>query len=231
MGKLVKQLIAMLLALSLIWVTLVMGYERILFSNTYFNWHYEHREIDVETGIGIDDLMDVTYVLVDYIRGKRENLNIQVPINGNIEEVFGEREKDHMVDVRNMYLTVRLMKNIGLIFIIIILLVGIFWKKKFVYKVLKSVRFWVPIYLLIIGGLGALLTTDFDKYFTLGHELLFSNDLWLLDPRTDILIQMVPESYFYSVVVIGLIIFVVLITLVMLLINMLVKKSRWSFDI
>ncbi|MBE5807884.1 MAG: DUF1461 domain-containing protein [Clostridiales bacterium] len=39
---------------------------------------------------------------------------------------------------------------------------------------------------------------DFDAAFTFFHRRLFSNDLWLLDPRTDLLIRICPESMFMS---------------------------------
>jgi integral membrane protein (TIGR01906 family) len=41
---------------------------------------------------------------------------------------------------------------------------------------------------------------DFTLFWDLFHRLTFDNYLWLLDPRTDILIQMVPEQFFYNTV-------------------------------
>ncbi|MDD7593690.1 MAG: TIGR01906 family membrane protein [Peptoniphilaceae bacterium] len=38
--------------------------------------------------------------------------------------------------------------------------------------------------------------TNWDALFTGFHELFFSNDLWLLDPRTDLMIQMMPTPFF-----------------------------------
>ena len=32
------------------------------------------------------------------------------------------------------------------------------------------------------------------------HHIFFRNDLWLLDPNTDILIMMVPETFFFHLV-------------------------------
>src|SRR5581483_1488142 len=47
-----------------------------------------------------------------------------------------------------------------------------------------------------IGLLGALAATDFSELFIQFHLLSFSNDLWLLDPRTDNLIRLFPQEYF-----------------------------------
>lgn len=37
---------------------------------------------------------------------------------------------------------------------------------------------------------------NFDKCFTFFHKLLFNNNYWLLDPKTDPIIAILPEEYF-----------------------------------
>ena len=49
-------------------------------------------------------------------------------------------------------------------------------------------------------GLGLLFASDFTKYFTIFHEIFFTNDLWLFDPATDYMIRMLPEGFFYDMV-------------------------------
>lgn len=44
--------------------------------------------------------------------------------------------------------------------------------------------------------LGLVISTDFTKYFVIFHHIFFNNDLWLLDPATDLLINIVPEPFF-----------------------------------
>lgn len=48
----------------------------------------------------------------------------------------------------------------------------------------------------LICGLAALISTDFTKYFVIFHQIFFDNDLWILDARTDLLINIVPEPFF-----------------------------------
>ena len=52
------------------------------------------------------------------------------------------------------------------------------------------------LFFLITAGLAALISTDFTKYFVIFHHIFFDNDLWLLDARTDLLINIVPEPFF-----------------------------------
>ena len=54
--------------------------------------------------------------------------------------------------------------------------------------------------------------SDFNKYFLLFHEMFFSNDLWLLNPETDLLIRMLPEGFFLDMVVRIGIIFLLLLS-------------------
>ena len=39
---------------------------------------------------------------------------------------------------------------------------------------------------------------DFNSLFILFHQIAFTNDLWLLDPRTDLLIRLMPIEFFVS---------------------------------
>lgn len=56
--------------------------------------------------------------------------------------------------------------------------------------------FCLMIIFLITAGLAALISTDFTKYFVIFHHIFFDNDLWILDARTDLLINIVPEPFF-----------------------------------
>ena len=48
----------------------------------------------------------------------------------------------------------------------------------------------------LITALGLIISTDFTKYFIMFHHIFFTNDLWILDPSTDLLINIVPEPFF-----------------------------------
>ena len=49
---------------------------------------------------------------------------------------------------------------------------------------------------LLPGAAALYAALDFENAFILTHRLLFSNDLWLLDPNTDLLICLMPEPMF-----------------------------------
>ena len=39
---------------------------------------------------------------------------------------------------------------------------------------------------------------DFNSLFILFHKVAFTNDLWLLNPQTDLLIRLMPIEFFIS---------------------------------
>ena len=50
--------------------------------------------------------------------------------------------------------------------------------------------------LMLLGMAAAYIALDFERAFILMHRLLFANDLWLLNPSTDLLICLMPEEMF-----------------------------------
>jgi integral membrane protein (TIGR01906 family) len=75
----------------------------------------------------------------------------------------------------------------------------------FAYKKKKAVKPLCISYLWVMGAmlaaalvLGVIMLIDFSALFLKFHHLFFTNDLWLLDINTDVLIQMLPESFFNS---------------------------------
>ena len=57
--------------------------------------------------------------------------------------------------------------------------------------------------------LALLAYTNFTKYFTLFHKIFFDNDLWILNPKTDMLINLLPEGFFSDMAVRILLIFLI----------------------
>ena len=54
----------------------------------------------------------------------------------------------------------------------------------------------------VIGGVGIFAAFGFEAASTRFHELFFTNDLWLLDPERDHLIQMFPEAFWRDITIV-----------------------------
>ena len=109
-------------------------------------------------------------------------------------EFFNEKEMAHLSDVRTLY------QKANMVFYGILLIAALAFifldkqgkGKMLLYGALLTLGIIAIVYLLAI--------IDFSSSFTLFHELVFSNNNWMLDPAADNLIVLSPESFFIAFV-------------------------------
>lgn len=158
----------------------------------------EYRKLNVASSLGTNEaeLTKVTGALLDYLAGRRKILQISIVIKGHERPFFSERELLHMSDVKKLFVLGRWLRN-GALFVTAVSL-AVLWKValypgKAITRALLLAVFWpIPVFLLLF----LLISRDFHQYFTYFHYLFFTNDLWLLDPAKDLLINLVPEPFF-----------------------------------
>ena len=73
---------------------------------------------------------------------------------------------------------------------------------------------------------GIIISTNFSKYFVVFHHIFFDNDLWILDPSVDMLINIVPEGFFRDTAARILITFGVSAILVLVISFLLMRKNK-----
>lgn len=112
---------------------------------------------------------------------------------GLIDKIYSENEVLHMRDVYNIFFIARVINVISLILSVLI----IFFYRKRIYKIDVSRRWYIFILIPIVIMLPAIL--DFDKFWILFHKVLFRNDLWLMDPETSLMINLLPQKVFYLI--------------------------------
>lgn len=178
----------------------------ILFNALFFvmDWKpfyaYEIEKNDISQVVDIDEeaLLPLYMVLTDYMKGHRDSIQIQATVAGVEMPMYNQREMDHMVDVKHL---IDLVKNICFA-LLIVLGLSLFYliRKRHGLRGLFLGQFLstIAIFLVFI----AMATMDFNAYFIKFHEMLFSNDLWLLDPTRDRMIQLLPEVFFRDMVLV-----------------------------
>jgi integral membrane protein (TIGR01906 family) len=164
----------------------------------------EYRKLNRPEAIGVSEqeLMDVTRALLDYIKGEREDLHVKAVIKGQERYVFNEREIAHMVDVRELFMQGYKLRTV-LIVGLILALAALYMlaRADYIGWLFKAYLSLLIFLVLAFGTLFVLINADFTPYWDYFHYIFFDNDLWQLNPDTDILIQMVPEEFFYDIVV------------------------------
>ena len=105
--KHIERILAGIFAVSVLVVLIISAVEVAVYADYgYFRKEYEKYDVNNPKGIvdmEMDELMSVTVKMMDYLRGDRDNLDIVAEISGEDMEFFGEREKSHMADVRDIF--------------------------------------------------------------------------------------------------------------------------------
>lgn len=170
-------------------------------TSTYSFYEYEYSKYDAASDIGVDHagLMDITHTVLDYLGGKRDNMDMQAVINGENQEVFTQREKDHMIDVANL---VRLARNVfygcmiaGALLIVFAIVSAAGKGRRAWHGLFKGYIVGAVVLLACVAGVGVCFLVDFTRAFYAFHTVFFSNDLWML-PADAVMIKMVPQPFF-----------------------------------
>ena len=161
-------------------------YKLIVKNETYKNLPFTLSEFDIK---------NIARELMLYISGKMQFLETNVTINNVLTDFYSLRSKIHMADVRNLIINFR---NISFVSIIICILS--LFKIQNLDEPIKRLK---AAYLKTLLAVAILLVSliifasnNFDLFFTKFHEILFANDLWLLDPNEDYIICLLPEKIF-----------------------------------
>lgn len=130
---------------------------------------------------------DMATKLVAYMDGTSDALD---------DSLFTERERLHMVDVRGLFEGGRTLAIVcawgALAMAVLTLLAGGRMALG------KGIHIGVGFFIGLLVGMIAWAAIDFTGWFTAMHELVFTNDLWLLDPNESMLINMLPEVFFFK---------------------------------
>ncbi len=121
--------------------------------------------------------------LAQYLSGKDADLSL-----------FNAREVTHLNDIRRLF---RLFDRSWMLLIpaAVMGVIAIRTRDR------KGFILGLVLTALAVGAMATYIALDFDGAFITMHRLLFTNDLWLLDPRTDLLICLMPEEMFISLAV------------------------------
>lgn len=199
----VQRILGILCAAALMITVLLTSVQIAVYSDmNFFEKEYVKHQVLDDVPMEMEDLMDVTKEMLDYLKGDREDLHVLTVISGESREFFNEREISHMEDVQQLFLYGFLLRRIC----ILILLIGLLLLKFVCHGSIRKYFFGsfigvTVVFAVLVGGLTLYLLQDFTQGFIYFHQLLFTNDFWILDSETDLLINIVPEPFFVDMAV------------------------------
>ncbi len=155
-----------------------------------------------QAGISEEDLRMLDGRLAAYLAGDGNALDegggvAPVEVFGQTQPAFNAREMAHMEDCFKLFALLRKVRR-RLIPWAVLLAVGGAYLLGDRKKARRCACLAPLILLLPLGAFGVWAAVDFNGAFTFFHRVLFTNDLWLLDPATDLLIRICPASMFMA---------------------------------
>lgn len=191
--------LAVLSMLLLIFAILITSFDLAVYGDKSYKFYekeYEKYDVLKDLDMEMGDVMDVTVYMMDYLKGREENLTYITMVDGTRQDFFNEQDRLHMKDVQDLFVAGIKLRNMAVI-ISLLLVILLALKKVNLGRVLpKAFGAAFIIYGVAGGVIGTLFAIDFTKYFTIFHEIFFSNDLWVFDYNTDYMIRMLPEGFF-----------------------------------
>lgn len=187
----------------------------ICFDINFYKNFYQKENLASSIGTSSDNLINNTQNLLNYLN-KKEQLNT---------DWFSEKDILHMVDVQNLYTFSHNIMIYCLLTLIIstIIIILILRGKSLVYitKIFNKV---LLLFIVLVGGLSAVIAYNFNSFWIKFHTTLFSNDLWLLSPSESNLIKMVPEEFFISLIT-KIITYILILFILLFTSNIVIKKK------
>jgi integral membrane protein (TIGR01906 family) len=160
---------------------------------------FEKYRVSSFSGITRADLARVAADIRHYFNSGEEPLAVRTRIFGEERDLFNSREATHMRDVKRLIWGVYIIAALSTVYLLAVAGLGLARYRRRFAETLALRGLWgggVTLALILVVGLFALV--GFDRLFLTFHQISFSNDLWQLDPRTDYLVVLFPQNFWFD---------------------------------
>lgn len=224
--KILHYVLGILCSFALVLVLLITSVEAVAYwTPGYYEKEYTKYHVTEAVNMELPDLLSVTKEMMAYLRGNREDLHVPTIVNGQPREFFNEREIAHMEDVRSLFIGAIALRRVCIFLTAASVLLLLLTRAKLRHLLPRAICAGTGLFFSIAAILTGIISTDFTKYFTIFHEIFFRNDLWILDPRTDLLINIVPEPFFVDTAVRIALLFGASILLLFIVCSYIIRKE------
>ena len=181
---------------------------RFLASDTgYLEGGIRRHDAAENTGIALGELDYAVGAIVRYFEDDAETLRILVFTGGQETTLFSAEETIHMEDVKGLMRTLFRANEVALGFVLAYVAGTVLWtRERSGRELAKETLAGVGVGAAFGIVVGVIALVGFESAWERMHEIIFTNDFWLLDPSKDRLIQMFPETFWAEAtyIVVGL---------------------------
>jgi len=174
------------------------------FSMWFYRWQFAQNDTYAVVNMEPEHLHDVTRHMIRHMQGREDDIQILTIVGGEERYFFSPIEIRHMDDVQVLFRWGLGLYNVLLALFILSLAVYLIWGRKiwardYLSKLFRTWRTAAFAFALGLIVLAVAIAVNWHRAFIIFHEIFFNNDYWILDPRVDLLINIVPYPFFIAV--------------------------------
>ena len=187
----------LILGFALIAALLITSFEIAMYADfDVYRQEYEKYDVLSDLNMSMDDAMDVTRQMMDYLRGEGDTLSVITTVDGREQDFFNEQDRFHMGEVRDLFIGGLNIRTGALVIAVLCILFLILTKADLKKTVPAGYQAALAVTAAALLFLGIACAVDFNAVFVKFHHIFFDNDLWIFDPAEDYMIRMLPEGCF-----------------------------------
>ena len=88
----------------------------------FYEKEYEKYHVTESLDMTMENVMEVTSYMMDYLIGREEVLSIETDVDGQVQDFFNEQDRLHMADVRNLFLGGLRLRTVCIVLAVLLLL-------------------------------------------------------------------------------------------------------------
>ena len=160
---------------------------------------FEKYRISQASGIAPEDLRQVALDLRGYFNSGEEPLRVRARVFGLERDLFNAKEVHHMRDVKRLLWGVYAAFGVSAACLAGTMAAGFAMHRRDYPPALARWMLWGGgLTVGLLAAFGLLSVVAFDALFLLFHQISFANDFWRLDPRTDYLVLLFPQGFWFD---------------------------------
>ena len=195
-----KKVCSVLFGLCVIWILLVASIRLWALNSNFYIRPYDQMNLAQQLNVSNQDLNRSIETLLDYLDNRTDSISVTITQNDVKKEAFNQREINHMIDVKALY------QRVNRAMWISVVLVGIIFiymgrEKQGRLTLARSIVEASFAFVIFVAFIGVWIAIDFTDFWIRFHHVFFDNDLWLLTPGVDFMIDILPETIFNRLVI------------------------------
>lgn len=172
-----------------------------VFELDFYTKSQQKHEVAKKLNLSQQEVTEATIVSLLYTKGLATDLVYKTEVDNEVVDLYSTQDKEHMVDVKNLYAGAYFVLLAGIVGIFISMIVLLFLRKSFNTFSFTLLFNKVSLYSLVFVGAVALFAfVNFNQFWTFFHKIFFRNDLWLMDYNKDLLVNIFPAGLFMDLV-------------------------------